>query len=72
MDAVLKKNIERCKSCPFREPGCRRECFTGMEIDKRQKARNERIKAEKDKEKEYHSFSREKDTRIIRKEEHRR
>lgn len=70
MEEILKKNIKRCRECPFREPGCRKDCFTGIEIDKRQKAIKEQIKKERNKDNEYYGLSKARDTKIIR--EHRR
>ncbi len=66
MEPILKKNIDRCMKCPFREPGCRQECYTGMEIDRRQRERKEHIKEEKNKESEYYGRNRERDTRFLR------
>lgn len=50
---LLKINIERCRKCPMREPGCGITCFTRMEIDRRVKKQKEIIEDNRNADVEY-------------------
>ena len=55
---ILKINIERCRKCPMREPGCGTTCFTRLEIDRRLKEQKELIEKSRRADTEYKEHKR--------------
>lgn len=45
-----------CKDCQERAPGCHTRCPDGLEWDRQEKARRDKIRAEKAKDKDYSGF----------------
>lgn len=45
-----------CKDCQEREAGCHTRCPDGLEWDRQEKARRDKISAEKAREKDYSEF----------------